>query len=289
MGQNNKHKSGSLRTELRVGRGSVDVTDFDPDATPLFPGSGKADAPEEISKLVPVTEAWQERLVANAATGQPATPSVLVVLQALDGGGKDGTTKAIDRLFNPHGVRIKDFKAPSEEERKHDFLWRVRNAAPKPGEIVIFNRSHYEDVLIQRVEQMAPRQEIETRYQRINEFEHEMAQNGTKILKCYLNISKAEQKQRFADRLEDPDKYWKYNPGDLKVRARWDDYVEAYSIAMERCNEDFAPWYVIPANPKWYRDWAVSMLIKETLEDLGLQFPPPGFDVEAERARVAAC
>lgn len=288
MGQNNKQKNGSLRSVLRVPRGPVDVKDFDPDATPRFPGAGKEDAAAEISKLVPTTEALQERLVANAATRQPRTPSVLVVLQAMDGGGKDGATKAIDRLFNPHGVRIKDFKAPSEEERMHDFLWRVRNAAPKPGEIVIFNRSHYEDVLIQRVEQMAPPEEIETRYHRINEFEREMADNGTRILKCYLNVSKAQQKQRFVDRLTDPEKYWKYNPGDLQVRARWSDYMDAYSIAMERCNEDFAPWYVIPGDPKWYRDWAVSVLLEETLEDMGLRFPAPNFDVEAERAKVAA-
>ena len=278
-----------LRDVLRPEAGPVDVErDFDPRATPLDPGKGRSDAEAAIAKLEPKLDSLQEMLYANSVEKIPGTGSVLLVLQAMDAGGKDGTVKHVGGLFHPQGIRIKNFKVPTPEELQHDFLWRVGMAMPQPGEIVIFNRSQYEDVLVGRVDKLAPVDEIEGRYQKINDFERAAADAGTRIIKCFLNISKDEQKQRFAERLDSPEKYWKYNPNDLDTRSKWLDYLVAFGLVLDRCNTDYAPWYVIPANNKWYRDWAITELLYETMGDIGLTYPPADFDVTAERARVAA-
>jgi len=189
---------------------------------------------------------------------------------------------------DPQGIDLTAFKAPTPEERKHDYLWRIRNALPGAGKIGIFDRSHYEDVLVVRVESLVPEDVWSKRYDEINQFEAELAAGGTRIIKCMLNVSSQEQKARLAERLEDPTKYWKYNPGDVDARAKWPAYMEAYEALLEKCNTDAAPWYVIPADRKWYRNWAVAELLRETLAGMQLSWPAAEFDVEAEKLRVAA-
>jgi len=280
-------EKGRLSEALRRPPGPLDVRDLDPRATPLFPG-GKADAPRATAPVAALLEDLQERLYAQARTDPAAAPRVLLVLQGMDTAGKGGTIKHAIGLVDPQGVAIQAFKAPTPQELRHDFLWRIRRALPAPGMIGIFDRSHYEDVLIGRVEQLASPEEIERRYDRINAFEHELAAGGTRIVKCFLNVSKAAQKRRLAERLDPPGaKYWKYNPGDLGTRAKWDDYMTAYNLVLERCDSDEAPWYLIPSDRKWYRNWAVARILAETLAAMGLQWPAATFDVAAERVRVA--
>ena len=210
----------------------------------------------------------QERLYAEGER------SLLVVLQALDAGGKDGTIKHVFRGLNPAGSKVVSFKVPSAEERSHDFLWRVHAKAPAKGEIVVFNRSHYEDVLIVRVHGLVPEEVWRPRYDLITDFEANLAAAGTRIVKLFLHISKDEQAARFQARLDDPDKQWKFRTGDLAERARWDDYTAAFEEALSRTSTRHAPWYVIPADRKWYRNWAVSRILVETLEDMDPQYPP---------------
>jgi len=277
----------SLGSVLRCPRGHIDVTkEFDPRATPMFPGKGKADVASVYEHLVPTLDDLQERLYANSRGGTPQTPSVLLVLQGMDTAGKGGVIKHVIGMVDPQGVRIKAFKQPTPEELRHDFLWRIRRELPLPGEIGIFDRSHYEDVLIGRVNQLAPADEIEARYGLINEFEQQALESGIHVVKCFLNVSRSQQRKRLMARLDDPRKYWKYNPGDLEVRTKWDDYMVAYGLALERCNEDDAPWYVIPSDHKWYRNWAIAQLLEETLSSLNLTWPAATFDVEAEKVRV---
>ena len=291
-----KKTAPTLSSVLRCPSGPIDVSSFDSAATPLFPGRGKQDAPAVNAAVDTRLDALQERLYANAHVEMPAqvatraaTPaSLLLVLQGMDTAGKDGVISHVIGMINPEGVVIRSFKAPTAEERQHDFLWRIRSALPEPGMIGIFNRSQYEDVLIQRVEAMAPADEIEARYGQINEFEQQVAASGTRIVKCFLNVSKDVQKKRLAARLDDPTKYWKYSAGDLSVRAKWDDYMVAYGLALTRCNQDCAPWYVIPADRKWYRNWAIAQILLETLQSMNLTWPPATFDIEAEKARVKA-
>jgi PPK2 family polyphosphate:nucleotide phosphotransferase len=206
--------------------------------------------------------------------------ALLIVLQATDTGGKDSTIRRVFGPVDPLGVRATSFKAPSSLELAHDYLWRVHQAVPPKGMIGIFNRSHYEDVLIVRVRELAPKETIEQRYDQINAFERHLADNGVTILKFYLHISKDEQKERLQARLDDPSKHWKFNPGDLKERDLWDDYRHAYEIALGRCSKKNAPWFVIPADRKWYRDAVIARIIRCTMEDLDLQYPeaPPGLD-----------
>jgi len=210
---------------------------------------------------------WQERLYAE---GQQA---LLVVFQAMDAGGKDGAIKKVFDSVNPQGVRVTSFKVPTPLELAHDFLWRVHQQVPPQGYIGIFNRSHYEDVLIARVNNLVPESVWRTRYDHINAFEKLLADSGTRILKFYLHISKAEQKERLQARLADPAKHWKFSSGDLPVREQWDDYMAAYADALTHCNTDYAPWYVIPANKKWFRDLLITRIICETLTDMNPQFP----------------
>jgi len=280
----------SLGSVLRCPKGPVDVKrDLDPRVTPAFPGKGKDDVPKVYSTLEPQLDDLQERLYANARGDDAAkAASVLLVLQGMDTAGKGGVVKHVIGMVDPQGVSIKAFKAPTPEELSHDFLWRIRQALPAPGQIGIFDRSQYEDVLIGRVNQLAPADVIETRYGLINEFEQQLADSGTRVVKCFLNVSKRVQRERLEARLDDPAKYWKYNPGDLDVRTKWNDYMDAYGLALGRCNTDDAPWYVIPADHKWYRNWAVAQILLETLQSMDLEWPPASFDVEAEKARVKA-
>ena len=190
--------------------------------------------------------------------------------------------------MNPLGLRITAFGKPTAAELRHHFLWRVRRAVPGPGLVGVFNRSHYEDVLIVRVENLVGPDVWERRYDEINRFESRLVADGVTVVKVMLHISKDEQKERLADRLADPTKHWKYNPGDLAARRRWDDYQQAYAVALERCSTDAAPWYVVPGDRKWYRNWAVASLLREVLTGLDPRYPAPAFDVDAERKRLAA-
>jgi PPK2 family polyphosphate:nucleotide phosphotransferase len=205
--------------------------------------------------------------------------ALLVVLQGMDAAGKDGTIRHVMTGFNPQGCRVTAFKTPTPEELAHDFLWRVHAAVPGKGDVAIFNRSHYEDVLIVRVQELAPERVWKRRYDRINEFEHHLAENDVVIVKFFLHISKEEQKQRLERRLEDPTRQWKVSLGDFAQRKRWKDYTRAYEDAITKCNSGAAPWYVIPADKKWFRNLAVSEILVDTLEALDMRFPKPTVDL----------
>ena len=246
--------------------GKVSLKDYDPSYTG---GMDKEQAKEETQRLEVRLAELQEKLYAQS------TQSLLVVLQAMDAGGKDGTIKKVFESVNPQGVRVSSFKAPNPNDLGHDFLWRIHEQTPLNGYIGIFNRSHYEDVLIVRVNELIPRKMWEKRYDHINNFEKLLADSGTRILKFYLHISKDEQKQRLQDRLDRPEKWWKFAVGDLATREKWDAYMEAYEAALTRCNTEYAPWYIVPANHKWYRDIVVTRAIVEALEDMKVAYPKP--------------
>ncbi len=205
--------------------------------------------------------------------------SLLVVLQAMDAAGKDGVIRHVMTGLNPQGCRVTPFKAPSKEELEHDYLWRIHRETPRRGEIGIFNRSHYEDVLVVRVHDLAPKRVWEKRFDQINAFEKMLADEGTTILKFFLHISPAEQKRRFEARLEDETRHWKLSPADFEERKFWDAYQRAYEDALTRCSTPWAPWFVIPSDRKWFRNLAVSQIIVETLESFRMRFPEPSFDV----------
>lgn len=262
------------------------MASLDPTATPGYPGEGKADSDEQRARLEPTLSDRQECLFANGRSEKGDGKSVLVVLQGLDTAGKGGVIRHAIGMVDPQGVHIHGFKAPTPEERAHDFLWRIRNALPPAGMIGIFDRSHYEDVLVVRVEQLVPEKEWEARYDLINEFEAELSAHGMRILKCFLNVSKQRQKERLAERLDDPTKYWKFNPSDLETRGKWDQYQEAYAAALERCNTDTAPWYHVPADHKWYRNWAVAQLLTEKLQEMDLSWPPADFNVAEQKDQL---
>ena len=206
--------------------------------------------------------------------------SLLLVLQAMDAGGKDGTIRKVFTGVNPQGVRVASFKAPTTEELEHDFLWRIHRRVPGAGEIGVFNRSHYEDVLVVRVEQLVDEAVWRARYGAIRDFEQQLTRSGTTVVKVFLHISADEQAERFQARLDEPEKRWKFSEGDLAVRKRWDDYQQAFAEALEETSTDECPWYVVPADRKWYRDWAVLSILLETLRDMDPQYPPeePGLD-----------
>ncbi len=205
---------------------------------------------------------------------------VLIVLQAMDSGGKDGTIRALFEEVNPQGVKVASFKVPTELELDHDYLWRVHQKVPGKGEIVIFNRSHYEDVLVVRVHELVPESVWQKRYEHINAFEKMLADEGTTILKFYLHIDQDEQKERFLERLTEPHKLWKFNPGDLDERKRWGDYQAAYQDALNKTSTPWAPWFCIPANRNWYRNLCISNIIVETLRSFNMQYPDPIQDPE---------
>ena len=255
-----------IRDLLRVPPGPVDISTFDTRATPGAPGdkdeteAAFADDAAELFDL-------QERLFAEG-TVEGARRRVLVVLQGMDTSGKGGAIKHVVGAMNPIAVRIASFKKPTKEELSHHFLWRIRKQVPEPGRIGIFDRSHYEDVLVVRVHDLAPWEE---RYEEIDAFERELTDDGVTIVKCWLNISPDEQRERLLARIDDPTKRWKFNVGDLDEREHWDEYMEAYAAALERCSS--VPWHVIPADRKWYRNWALMQVLLETLRELDPQWP----------------
>lgn len=268
----------------RLPAGPVDLTSFATDVAPGFDG-GKKKGKATLFALGDDLSELQERLFA-AGIAAGSRRRVLLVLQGMDTSGKGGVLRHTVGLVDPQGLRITSFKAPTEEEQQHDFLWRIRRALPEPGYIGVFDRSHYEDVLIARVRELAPPEEIERRYTAINDFERELVDEGVTVLKCMLHISAEEQKARLLSRLGNCDKYWKYNPGDVDERAQWPRYREAYEIALERTNTEHAPWYVIPSDKKWYRNLLVGSLLHQTLQGMDLQWPEADFDVEVERKRL---
>ena len=269
---------------LRLPPGPVDLTAIDTDAAPGFDG-GKDDGEAALAAMGEELADLQERLWAERTAGSERR--LLLVLQGMDTSGKGGTLRHAVGLVDPQGVRITSFKAPTEEERSHDFLWRIERAVPEAGYVGVFDRSHYEDVLIARVRGLADAGEIERRYGAINDFEARLVDGGTTIIKVMLHIGAEEQKARLQERLDNPEKHWKYNPGDLDERALWPAYREAYEIALERTSTDAAPWYVVPADKKWYRNLAVAELMRDALRAMDLQWPVADFDVEAERTRLA--
>jgi PPK2 family polyphosphate:nucleotide phosphotransferase len=267
---------------LRVGDG-FRLEDVDSRSTPGFSG-GKARGKAALAAGADELSTLQEKLFAQGRTG--GSRRLLLVVQGMDTSGKGGIMRHVVGAVDPQGVDHTAFGAPSAEEKKHDFLWRIRRALPRPGRIGVFDRSHYEDVLVVRVHNLAPRTDWSKRYQRINAFEEKVAQDSTTIVKVMLHISRSEQLDRLLARLEDPKKHWKYHPGDVDDRLRWDDYAEAYQQVLDRCSTAAAPWFVVPADRKWYARWAVQQLLLEHLRAMRLGWPEASFDVEAERSRL---
>jgi len=269
---------------LRVGPG-FRLADVDPTSTPAFDGK-RRNAAELMTETDDELDDLQERLYADGTAG--GTRAVLLVVQGMDTAGKGGIMRHVVGSVDPQGVQHTAFKAPSEEERAHDFLWRIHKALPHAGQIGVFDRSHYEDVLIVRVRRLVPEAVWSARYEQINAFEEQVSAGGTEIVKVMLNISPQEQKLRLMSRLDRADKHWKYNPGDTDERKLWDEYMQAYQVALERCTTDVAPWYVVPADRKWYARLAVQQLLLERLRSMDPQWPAATFDVTAEKRRLAA-
>jgi len=267
----------------RLPPGPVDLTAISTDATPDFDG-GKKGGKAALVELGDELSDLQERLWAEGTSGSQRR--VLLVLQGMDTSGKGGVLRHTVGLVDPQGVKITSFKAPTEEERKHGFLWRIRNALPNPGYVGVFDRSHYEDVLIVRVHEWAESEAIERRYDEINDFEAGLVTDGFVLIKCMLHISAAEQQERLLARLDNSDKYWKFNPADIDERTRWSDYRTAYEVALERTNTEVAPWHVVPSDRKWYRNLVVGRLLLEALKGLDLEWPPADFDVDEQRRRL---
>jgi len=251
----------------------VDLSQWDPNDKGAFPVK-KKEGREQLLELNLRLEALQELLYAEHKH------KVLIVLQGMDTAGKDGTIRHVFEGVNPQGVRVAGFKQPTPQELDHDFLWRVHRQTPGRGEIVIFNRSHYEDVLVVRVHNLVPEDVWSKRYRHINEFERMLAEEGTTILKFFLHIDPDEQRARLQARLDEPAKHWKFNPADLKERKRWPEYIRAYQDALSQTSTEWAPWIIVPANRKWYRNLVVGTTIVETLEALNMRYPEPGFDPE---------
>lgn len=251
----------------------VNLKEWDPDDTSAFDGS-EEEARDRLVKLNQQLEDLQELLYAEGKR------RLLVVLQAMDTGGKDGTIRHVFEGVNPLGVKVASFKVPTQEELGHDFLWRAHKQTPAMGEITIFNRSHYEDVLVVRVHQLVPPDVWRGRYARISDFEQMLAEEGTTILKFFLHISKEEQKRRLRARLDERDKRWKFNVGDLKERRLWSAYMEAYADALGKTSTQWAPWYVVPSNHKWYRNMVVATIMVETLQSLKMRYPEPKEDLD---------
>jgi PPK2 family polyphosphate:nucleotide phosphotransferase len=250
----------------------IKLSDFDPD----FRGPHHHHHPDVEAKVdadIVAMADLQARLYAES------TQALLVVLQAMDTGGKDGTIAHCFRGLNPQGCYVVSFKAPTPDELAHDYLWRTHQHAPAKGRIAVFNRSHYEDVLIVRVHELVPEKVWRARYDQINAFEQELVAEGTRIIKFFLYISRDEQKRRLQDRLDDPTKHWKFNEADLAERDKWDDYMAAYEGALSHCSTDWAPWHIIPANHKWYRNLTVADLLRSTLEGINPQWPEATVDL----------
>lgn len=262
----------------------VDLARIDPASTPGFDG-GKKEGKARLAEGADLLSELQEKLFAESRFGSDI--SILLILQAMDTAGKGGIVRHVVGTVDPQGVEHHAFKAPTEEEKQHHFLWRIRKQLPGPGMIGVFDRSHYEDVLIHRVRKLAEPQVLEERYGEIRQFEAGLVESGTRVLKVMLHLSKDEQKERLSERLQRKDKHWKYNPGDLSERALWDEYQHAYQIAIEQTSTADAPWFVVPADRKWYARIAVQQLLIDVLAGMQLSWPKATFDVEAEKARLA--
>lgn len=270
----------SVRDAFRV-PATLDLAAVDVRGRRTGPQS-RAAAAEEMAELGPRLDGLQERLYAEG------TRALLLVLQGMDTSGKGGVVRHVVGLVNPQGVHITSFKKPTDAERGEHFLARIRRRLPAPGRIGVFDRSHYEDVLVVRVDELVPEEVWRSRYAEIIAFEKELVDSGVTVVKCMLHISPDEQRERLLARLDDPTKHWKYNPADLDVRAKWSRYQDAYAEALRRCDTEEAPWYVIPSDRKWYRNWAVAALVEETLTEMDPRYPLADFDAGAERARVEA-
>lgn len=266
----------SLTKKLRVEPGSkLDLSERDPRRPIGVRGRAEAEArTEELLRRL-----YELQYVLYAESKQ----SLLIVLQAMDAGGKDSTIRKVMGGLNPQGCRVTSFKKPSTLERSHDPLWRIHAATPRAGEIAIFNRSHYEDVLVVRVHDLVPKKVWSKRYRHINDFERMLSDSGTRIVKFFLHISKEEQRERFQDRLDDPNKHWKASEADFAERQYWDDYQKAFEVALQKCSTKHAPWYVIPADRKWYRNLAVAQVLVDTLEEMDPRFPEPALDASSIR------
>ncbi|MEO6117335.1 MAG: polyphosphate kinase 2 family protein [Pseudolysinimonas sp.] len=267
---------------LRAGDG-FDLSTVDTASTPGFDG-GKTEGTSSLAAGAKKLAELQEKLYANGLSGDRRR--ILLVLQAMDTAGKGGIVGHVVGAVNPYGVHIASFKAPTAEEQSHDFLWRIRAQLPGPGALGVFDRSHYEDVLIHRVLHLSTPEVIEARYGAIVDFERELVAGGTTVIKVMLHLSKGEQKSRLEARLDDPTKQWKFNPSDIDSRELWDSYMEAYQIAITRTSTDASPWYVIPADHKWYSRLAVQQLLLDALGDLRQDWPAPDYDVTAQKARL---
>jgi PPK2 family polyphosphate:nucleotide phosphotransferase len=270
-------------SEILIAGKGFKLQDCNPDSTPGYRGD-KSDGEALLAQLDGRLTTLQEKLFAESRFG--GTKRILLILQAMDTAGKGGIVNHVMGTMNPQGVQLKSFKAPTPEEKSYDFLWRIEKAVPAAGMVGVFDRSHYEDVLIHRVHRWASPEELERRYTAINEFEARQTAAGTKVVKVMLNISRDEQKERLLARLDDETKLWKYSSNDVKERAFWSDYVDAYQKAIERTHTDLAPWYVVPANKKWYARIAVQQLLLDALEGLHLEWPVPDLDVSMERELV---
>ena len=282
--KDNKAARPSVRELLRVGPG-FDLGAFDARRIVAGP-KDKVKALAEVGALEGEVSDLQERLFAESRGG--GQRRLLVVLQGMDTSGKGGAIKALDRITEPLGTRIAQFGAPTKAELKKHYLWRIEQKLPPPGTIGVFDRSHYEDVLVVRVRNLVAAAEWEKRYDEINAWEKKWADDGIVFLKCMLFISPEEQKERLLARLAEPNKHWKYRPGDVDDRLLWADFMQAYQVALTRCSTDYAPWYIIPADRKWHRDWLLTHLAVEALREMNPQYPPTAFDVKAETARVMA-
>jgi PPK2 family polyphosphate:nucleotide phosphotransferase len=271
---------------VRTTGGSVSLAEIDPGSSPEFSGE-KSDGEAQLAEGSEVLSALQEKLFAQSRV-DPETPAVLLVLQGMDTAGKGGIVRHVVGAVDPQGIEHMAFKAPTDEEKKHDFLWRIRKHVPTSGYLGVFDRSHYEDVLIHRVHGWADEAEIQRRYDAIVEFEDSLAASGVKIVKVMLHISPQEQANRLQERLDRPDKYWKYNPGDIDERSYWADYQDAYERAIEATSTEASPWNIVPADAKWYARLAVQNLLIEALQDINPSWPAAHFNVGAERARLTA-
>ena len=270
---------------LQPAASTIDLAAIDTRSTPGFAGN-KSDGERELAAGTAELSELQEKLFAESTAG--GTRSLLLVLQAMDTAGKGGIVQHVFAGTSPHGLRAVAFKAPTEEEKQHDFLWRIRRELPAPGHVAVFDRSHYEDVLVHRVRSLSTPVEIEKRYGQITDFEAELAASGTAVIKVMLHISPGEQKERLTARLNTPDKQWKFNPGDLDDRALWPAFQEAYQIAISRTSTADAPWFVVPADRKWYARVAVQRLVTERLRAMNLAWPAPDYNVDEQKARLAA-
>jgi PPK2 family polyphosphate:nucleotide phosphotransferase len=269
----------SIRDALRVRPDAVDLGACDTAATPHAPGK-KTKTLEGTQSMGPVLAGLQERLWAEGRR------SVLLLLQGIDTAGKGGVVTHVVGMLGPEGVKITAFKKPTAEEAAHHFLWRIRKALPPRGVVGVFDRSHYEDVLVPRVHKTMPEEQWRRRYGEINAFEADLAASGTTVVKCFLHVGYAEQRERLLARLDDPTKHWKFREADIDERAFWSDYQDAYAEMLHECSTEQAPWYVVPSDHKWYRNWAISQILREVFDELDPQYPQTNLDVARLRERL---